>query len=89
MKEILKKFGMDESAHVSTPMQTSYKFNKEYESPSIDSTPYRYMVGSLLNLTTLRPDIMQTIGMVERFQSSPKESHVMVFKRIFRYLKCT
>jgi hypothetical protein len=47
------------------------------------------MVGSLLYLTTSRLDIMQAIEMVVRFQSSPKESHVMNVKRIFRYLKGT
>jgi hypothetical protein len=89
LKEILKKFGMAESAPVSTPMTTNCKLNKEDESPSVDSTLYRSMVGSLLYLTASRPDIMQAVGMVERFQSSPKESHVMVVKRIFRYLKGT
>jgi hypothetical protein len=47
------------------------------------------MVGILLCLTASRPDIMQEVGMVEIFQSYPKESHVMVVKRIFRYLKGT
>jgi hypothetical protein len=47
------------------------------------------MVGSLLYLTASIHDIMQAIGMVKIFQSSPKESHVMVVKRIFRYIKGT
>jgi hypothetical protein len=88
-KEILKKFGMAESAPVSTPITTSCKLNKEDESPSVDSTLYRSMVGSLLYLTASRPNIMQGVGMVAIFQSSPKEFHVMVVKRIFRYLKGT
>jgi hypothetical protein len=32
---------------------------------------------------------MQEVGKVARFQESPKESHVMAVKRIFRYLKGT
>ncbi|KAH9299953.1 hypothetical protein KI387_011536, partial [Taxus chinensis] len=35
------------------------------------------------------PDIMQAVDMVARFQVGPKESHVQVVKRIFRYLKGT
>jgi hypothetical protein len=89
LKKIIKMFGMDESAHVSTPMRTNDKLNKEDESPYVYSTLYKSMVGSLLYLTTSRPDIMQVVGMVEIFQSTPKESHVMVVKRIFRYLKDT
>ena len=30
---------------------------------------------------------MQAIGQVERFQETPKESHIIVIKRILRYLK--
>jgi hypothetical protein len=89
LKEILKKFGMVESAPISTPMTISCKLSKEDELPSVDSTLYRYMFRSLLYLNVSRPYIMQAVGMVARFQSSPKESLVMDVKRIFRYLKGT
>ena len=32
---------------------------------------------------------MQAVEQVERFQATPKEAHVLVVKRIFRYLKGT
>ena len=44
------------------------------------------MIGSLLYLTTSRPDIMFSVCMCTRYQSNPKESHLSVVKRIFRYL---
>ena len=47
------------------------------------------MIGSLLYVTASRPDVMQAVGQVARFQASPKESHVLAVKRIFRYLKGT
>jgi hypothetical protein len=47
------------------------------------------MIGSLLYVTTPRTNIMQAIGMVARFQATPKETHVQAVKRIFRYLKGT
>jgi hypothetical protein len=47
------------------------------------------MIGNLLYVTTSRPDVMQAVGQVERFQTAPKESHVLEVKRIFRYLKGT
>ena len=47
------------------------------------------MIGSLLYVTTSKPDIMQVVGQVSRFQEAPKESHVLAVKRIFRYLKGT
>ena len=89
LKEVLTIFGMAESAPISTLMTTSCKLSKEDKSPSIDSNLYISMVVSLLYLTASKPDIMKVVGMVEIFQSSPNESHVMVFKRIFRYLKGT
>lgn len=47
------------------------------------------MIGSLLYLTASRPDIMFAVCLCARFQSCPKESHLNVVKRIFRYLKGT
>jgi hypothetical protein len=47
------------------------------------------MIGSLLYVTTSRPDVMQAVGQVSRFQATLKESHVLTMKMIFRYLKGT
>ncbi|XP_019267603.1 PREDICTED: uncharacterized protein LOC109244899 [Nicotiana attenuata] len=47
------------------------------------------MIGSLLYLKASRPDIVYSVELYERFQSSPKESHLKAVKRILRYLKGT
>ena len=47
------------------------------------------MVGSLLYLTASRPNIMFATCLCARFQANPKESHLIIIKRIFRYLKGT
>lgn len=47
------------------------------------------MVGSLLYLTFSRPVITFATCLCARFQSNPKESHLIVIKRIFRYLNET
>jgi hypothetical protein len=47
------------------------------------------MIGILLYVTASRPDVLQVVGQVARFQATPKESHVLALKRIFRYLKGT
>jgi hypothetical protein len=74
---------------VITPMQTSCKLRKYDDSNSTDHRQYRSMIGSLLYATASRPDVMQAVGQVERFQAAPKESHVLAMKRIFRYIKGT
>jgi len=38
-------------------------------------------------MTTSRPDIMQVVGIVGRYQSAPKQSHLLVVKLIFKYMK--
>ena len=47
------------------------------------------MVGRSLYITTSHPVIMQAVGMVGRFQSTPKKSHLVAINRIFKYLKGT
>ncbi|XP_070057463.1 uncharacterized protein [Nicotiana tomentosiformis] len=49
----------------------------------------RGMIGSLLYLTTSRPDIVFSVGLCARFQANLKESHLTAVKRILRYLKGT
>jgi hypothetical protein len=89
IREMLKRFGMEDCKLVTTPMQTSCKLRKDDDSKSTDQRQYRSMIGSLLYVTTSRPDVMEAVGQVARFQAAPKESHVLAVKRIFRYLKGT
>ena len=86
---MLKKFEMEDCKPVSTPMITSCKLSKDDESKEVDQKLYSSMIGSLLYVTTSRPDVMQAVGLVARFQANPKEGHVLAIKRIFRYLKGT
>jgi hypothetical protein len=86
---MLKKFGMTDCKPVSTPMQTSCKLSNDDDSMDTNQRQYKSMIGSLLYVKSFRPDVMQAIVQVARFQASPKESHIMEVKRIFRYLKGT
>jgi hypothetical protein len=70
-------------------MKVGCKLRKEDESNVVDPKHYRSMIGSLLYVTTSRLDVKKEVGMVSRFQATPKESHVQLVKRIFRYLKGT
>ena len=48
IKEMLKKFKMEESKPVNTLMVTACKLRKDDESLEVDHTMYRSMIGSLL-----------------------------------------
>jgi hypothetical protein len=89
LREMLKRFQMEDSTPMSTPMVTGCKLRKDDDSPDVDQSSYRSMIGSLLYITTSHPDTMHVVGMVGRYQAAPKHSHLLVFKRIFRYLKGT
>ena len=80
---------MEDSKPMSTPMVTRCKLSKDDDSPDVDQSSYRSMIGSLLYITTSRPDIMHVVGMVGMYHYAPKQSHFLVVKRIFRYLKGT
>ena len=88
-KELLKKFGFDSCKPVGTPAATSEKLNRDVEGENVDQKEFRSMVGSLLYLTASRPDIMQAVCMVARFQGDPRLSHSRAVKRILRYISDT
>jgi hypothetical protein len=80
---------MEDSTPMSTPMVTRFKLSKDDDSPNVDQSSHRSMIGILLYITTFRLDIMHVVGIVGRYQTAPKHSHLLVVKRIFRYLKGT
>ncbi|GJX47970.1 retrovirus-related pol polyprotein from transposon TNT 1-94 [Tanacetum coccineum] len=89
IKEMLKKFGLEDSKPMKTPMSTETKLTKDEEGEFVDNTKYRGLIGSLLYLTASRPDIMFSVCLCARFQEDPKTSHLEAVKRIFQYIKGT
>ncbi|GJT66810.1 putative ribonuclease H-like domain-containing protein [Tanacetum coccineum] len=85
--EILKKFGFSSVRTASTPMETNKALTKDEDGEDVDVHLYRSMIGSLMYLTSSRPDIMFSVCACSRFQVQPKVSHLNAVKRIFRYLK--
>nr|GEY42151.1 putative ribonuclease H-like domain-containing protein [Tanacetum cinerariifolium] len=85
--KILKKFGLSEGKSASTPIDTEKPLLKDPDGEDVDVHIYRSMIGSLMYLTSSRPDIMFAVCACARFQVTPKASHLHVVKRIFRYLK--
>ncbi|GKC98793.1 putative ribonuclease H-like domain-containing protein [Tanacetum coccineum] len=86
--ETLSTYLLDNGFHrASTPMETSKPLMKDENAEDVDVHLYRSMIGSLMYLTSSRPDIMFVVCACARFQVTPKVSHLYVVKRIFRYLK--
>jgi hypothetical protein len=56
-KDILKKFKMDESKPLSTSMSMTTVLDADEDGEPVDQKEYRSMIGFLLYLTAMRPDI--------------------------------
>ena len=68
-------------------MVTDHKLKNNDETKSVFQTKYRSMVGRLQYLNHTRLDISNDVGVMARYQTSPKETHLATMKRILRYLK--
>nr|GEW86172.1 retrovirus-related Pol polyprotein from transposon TNT 1-94 [Tanacetum cinerariifolium] len=87
--DILKQFGMENCDTVPTLMVEQAKLKLDLVEKLVDHTDYRSMIGSLMYVTSRRPDIMFATCMCARYQANPNEHNVLAVKRIFRYLKGT
>ncbi|GKA09295.1 integrase, catalytic region, zinc finger, CCHC-type containing protein [Tanacetum coccineum] len=87
--EYLKKYGMESSDPVDTPMVEKSKLDEDTQGKTVDPTHYRGMVGTLMYLTSSRPDLTFVVCMCARYQAKPTEKHLHAVKRIFKYLKGT
>ncbi|GJS45554.1 retrovirus-related pol polyprotein from transposon TNT 1-94 [Tanacetum coccineum] len=81
--EILKKHGMGKCDIVGTPMATKPKLDADLSGKLVDQTDYRSKIGSLMYLTSSRPDIVQAVCYCARYQARPTEKHLKEVKRIF------
>ncbi|GJW67342.1 retrovirus-related pol polyprotein from transposon TNT 1-94 [Tanacetum coccineum] len=87
--ETLKKYGMDLSDPVDTPMVDRLKLDEDLMGIPVDQTRFRGMVGSLMYLTASRPDLVFAVCMCARYQAKPTKKHFEAIKRVFWYLKGT
>ncbi|GJV02054.1 retrovirus-related pol polyprotein from transposon TNT 1-94 [Tanacetum coccineum] len=80
----LKKYGMDLSDPVDTPMVDRLKLDEDLMGIPVDQTRFRGMVGSLMYLTASRPDLVFAVCMCARYQAKPTKKHFEAIKRVFR-----
>nr|GEX93318.1 hypothetical protein [Tanacetum cinerariifolium] len=85
--KILRKFGLTDEKLASTPIDTKKPLLKDPNGEDVDVHTYWSMIGSLMYLTSSRPDIMFVVCECTCFEVSSKASHLHAVKRIFKYLK--
>ena len=74
---------------MATPLIVNEKLSKSDEQKKVDPRYYMSLVGSLLYITTTRPDLMYAASLLSRFMNEPSEIHLGTAKRILRYLRGT
>nr|GEY23873.1 retrovirus-related Pol polyprotein from transposon TNT 1-94 [Tanacetum cinerariifolium] len=77
------------SDSVDTPLVEKSKLDEDLQGKPIDATLYRGMIGSLLYLTSSRPNLTYVVYLCARYQAKPTENHLNAVKRVFQYLKGT
>lgn len=89
VSDVLERFNMLQCNPVSTPSETGLKLSKDHDGERVDSTYFKQIVGSLMYITSTRPDIMHAVSTLSRYMENPTKMHLMAAKRVFRYLKGT
>jgi hypothetical protein len=67
IKDMLKKFGMEDAKGISTPMGTNRSLDSDASGNMVDQTMYPSMIGSLLYVTASMPKVMFSVCMCARF----------------------
>ena len=91
LKDLLKRFGMEECKPISTPLESGKKFHKQTdEEERCDKSIYEQAIGCLTYvLTATRPDIAAAVVTLSQFMSDPSKEHWIGVKQMLRYIKGT
>ncbi|GJV90476.1 retrovirus-related pol polyprotein from transposon TNT 1-94 [Tanacetum coccineum] len=71
--EIVKKYGMLTTDSVDIPLVEKSKLDEDLQGTQVDATLYRGMIGSLIYLTSSRPNLIHAVCLCARYQAKPTE----------------
>ena len=80
---------MDKSNSVHNPIVPGSELVKDEEGVKVDKTHYKQVLGSLMYLTSTRPNMMFVVSLISHYIENPIEMHLQVVKQALRYLKGT
>jgi hypothetical protein len=87
--KILEKASMTGCNASATPMEPKLKLLKEGDTPSVDATEYRSIIGSRRYLCNSRPDLAYAVGYLSRFMEGPRQEHLVAVKHVLLYVDGT
>ena len=74
---------------MTTPMIINWKKIDTSEDDEADPTLYRQLIGSLMYLVNIRPNICYAVNTLSQFMVEPKRAHWATTKNVLRYLQGT
>ncbi len=85
----LFEHGMIGCKPISIPLEQNVKLSADEGDLVEDTTMYRHIVGSLIYMTIIRPDLNYVVGVVNQFMQTPQKPHLDVVRCILSYIKHT
>jgi hypothetical protein len=74
---------------ISIPLEQNVRLSANERDLVEDTTMYRRIVGSLIYMTIIRPNLNYAVGVVSQFMQTPRKPHLDAVRRILRYIKHT
>ncbi|KAL0556489.1 hypothetical protein IC582_005003 [Cucumis melo] len=87
--DLLIETGMLGCRPADTPIEFNCKLGNSDDQVPVDKEQYQRLVGKLIYLSHIRPDISFVVSVVNQFMQAPYEKHMEGVNKILRYLKNT
>jgi hypothetical protein len=88
-REILGKFHMEGCKSMDTPLPGNWRKEDATSREVVDATVYRHLVGSLMYLVNMRPDICYAVNQLSQVMVKPTKLFWKAGKHVLRYLRGT
>ncbi|XP_042950113.1 uncharacterized mitochondrial protein AtMg00810-like [Carya illinoinensis] len=85
--EIIGHVGLLGRKAMTTPVERNLKLSHSSGEYLSDVTGYRRLIGKLIYLSTIRPNITYSVRILSQFMDKPTHTHLHTAHRILRYLK--
>ncbi|RVX05719.1 Retrovirus-related Pol polyprotein from transposon RE1 [Vitis vinifera] len=74
--DLLKETGKLACKPISMPIDPNHRLREAKEDVAVDREMYQHLVGRLISLSHIRPDIAYVVSVISQFMHNPKEVHL-------------
>ncbi|KAL2235941.1 UNVERIFIED_CONTAM: Retrovirus-related Pol polyprotein from transposon RE1 [Sesamum indicum] len=85
--DIITDYGLQNAKSAITPLPPKIKLQRDSGDHFADPERYRHLIGRLLYLCFMRPDISHSVQQLSQFMQAPSQSHWTVALHLVRYSK--